>query len=65
MGTNQKFQVTFKDPDCLVTGTGKDIDYVDQLPTPARDLTKKFLEFDEYVTIEFDTTEGTAVVVPQ
>ena len=60
-----KFTVTFKDPDCTVAGTGKDIDYVDQLPDKARWLTEEFLEFREYVTIEFDTKKGTATVVPQ
>lgn len=58
-----KFTITFKDPDCVVLFPGKDIDYVDQLPPAGQEVTDKFLEFSEYVTIEFDTTAGTAKVM--
>lgn len=30
-----------------------------------KQLTKKFIEYGEYVTIEIDTDKGTAVVVPK
>jgi hypothetical protein len=50
-----KFTVTFKDPDY-----SKDSD----APKDAQKLTDKFFEWDEYVTIEFDTVTKTARVVP-
>ena len=56
------FEITFKDPDCAVLCANKDIDYVDELPDEARELAAQFLEFSEYVTILFDTADGTAVV---
>lgn len=58
-----KFKVTFKDPDCMVNHKNKDIDYIDQLPPKARETVDRFLEWSEYVTIEFDTKDQTARVL--
>ncbi len=58
-----KFRIQFKDPDCHVTGLGDAVEFVDQLPEKARDVADSFLEFSEYVTIEFDTSDGTAKVL--
>jgi len=60
-----KFQVTFKDPDCMVECGNPSIDYLDQLSRKALELTVEFIEFGECITIEFDTDKGTATVVPQ
>jgi hypothetical protein len=50
-----KFTVTFKDPDYSVQNgvTGRDVQ-----------LKAKFIEWDEYITIEFDPATQTARVVP-
>ena len=52
-----KFQLTFKTPDVL-----------DQIDGPGKSsvcikTAKKFIEYDEYINIEFDTDTGTAVVL--
>jgi len=57
------FKVTFKDPDCRVQVESKPgVEYVDQLTDKQRELTDRFLEYSEYVTIVFDTARGTATV---
>ena len=62
-----KLKVTFKSPDaldCALTdaryngATMEDLDAVTQ-------LTSRFLQYGEYVTIEFDTESGTATVLPK
>lgn len=67
-----KFIITFKTPDAL------DKSIVDSIPE-AQDLdqesqeelwykvqttAEKFIEYKEYVSIEFDTDKGTATVLP-
>ena len=52
-----KFTVTFKDPDYSTAG-----DHLDAKVEAT--LKAKFVEWDEYITVEFDTTHGTARVVP-
>ena len=58
-----KFRVTFKDQDCMVSCADPDIDYIDQLPPKQRALADEFLDFSEYVTIEFDMKDKTAKVL--
>jgi len=52
-----KFSLTFKHPDALkqITGSVKD-------EKEKRKLAEKYVEWGEYVTIDFDTEDGTAVV---
>jgi hypothetical protein len=58
-----KFQVTFKSPDSVSDAID---DVIEASPETSREDLKKFvepwIEWGEYVTIEFDTDEGTAVV---
>jgi hypothetical protein len=49
-----KFTVTFKDPDYSIDATASVVG------VPG--ILEKFLEWDEYVTIEFDTETGKARV---
>lgn len=54
-----KFTCTFKDPDYNkpnFEGTS--------VAQAADRLKAKFVEWDEYITVEFDTDKGTARVVP-
>jgi hypothetical protein len=54
-----KFSITLKDPDYAVNGHGT------TRPNPAeRAVIDAFVEWDEYVTLEFDTVAKTARVVP-
>jgi hypothetical protein len=64
-----KFIVTFKCPDAVQEA----IDYAledsessdnDELRASYEDLTRKFVMFGEMVTVEFDTNEQTAKVLP-
>lgn len=60
-----KFTLTFKHPDVLdqideqFEGDDRDTDR-----DAARSLAGKFLEYDEYIYIEFDTETGEARVKP-
>lgn len=63
-----KLRMTFKDPDHamqFVDGTPAEADEFDgvNVPRVARALVRKFVVWDEYVTIEYDTLAGTARVV--
>jgi len=53
-----KFTVTFKSPDAFDTADVDDED-VDE----AKELFDRFVEYGEYVTVEFDTETQTAKVV--
>lgn len=57
-----KFTVTFKTPDAVFYAL-QDLPSEDR--EEAQELTDKFVEFNEYVHIEFDTEAQTAKVVPQ
>lgn len=57
-----KFTLTFKTPDVTDEINELDADYDDILS--AKDLADKFVQYDEYVTIQFDTETQTAVVLP-
>ena len=52
-----KFQITFKDPDRTVQRD-------EPLTLSEQKLASMFFEYDEYVTLEFDTVTKTARVVP-
>lgn len=57
-----KFQVTFKTPDAVQYA-------LDELPADAdwesaQKVLDKFVEYNEYVRIEFDTETNTATVLP-
>jgi len=75
-----KFRVTLKDPDGFsdaiqdavteeVRKLGLDADETEQLiemrTSKAGDDLKHWVQYGEYVVIEFDTDAGTAVVVPR
>lgn len=49
-----KFVVTFKDPDYMIDGAEK---------SKVEKILGKFLEYDEYLTIEIDTEKKTAKVL--
>ena len=53
------FSITLKDPDYGVNELG-----VDKKAKAVRAMLTKFVEWGEYVTVEFDTEAGTARVVP-
>ncbi len=58
-----KFQVMFKSPDALQDAimdiVGVDDDLAEELETFA----EKWVKYNEYITVEFDTKADTAVVV--
>lgn len=62
-----KFSLTFKTPDVL-SGSPADVSNVDESKWPDYDAAKtvvnKFIKYEEYITIEFDTEKATATVVP-
>lgn len=75
-----KFQITMKDPDTLhdacdraakddVAKLGLAADEAEMLvkkrAEKLRDFAGRWMEFGEYITVEFDTEAGTAVVVPR
>jgi hypothetical protein len=74
-----KFKITFKDPDGPFQGlTDAANFYATNLGLPPEehtlilehkyeefvDFISKWVEYGEYITIEFDTEEGTAKVIP-
>lgn len=75
-----KFKVTFKDPDGVyesldeaAEGLARDVVGVDDEERgeiaesrreKIKDFTERWIEYGEYLTVEFDTDEGTATVVP-
>ena len=59
-----KIQITLKDPDGVwdsVTSYGYDMN---GLPDDVSAVVDKFVEYNEYVTIELDTETGEARVLP-
>jgi hypothetical protein len=74
-----KFLVTFKDPDgvyeSLEQAAGDSVAAIEDpeeqealkevRAAKMRDFMEKWVEYEEYVTIEFDTVAKTAVVVPK
>lgn len=63
-----KFRVTFKDPnaveDALLDQLDSTHDEGGWLHNRMKDTVGKWVERQEYVTLEFDTMDGTCVVVP-
>jgi hypothetical protein len=60
-----KFTITMKDPDGVYDSM-KDAGYdLDDLPEDVQTLIDKYVEFGEYMDIEFDIMEQTARVVPR
>jgi hypothetical protein len=67
-----KFQLHFKTPDVLVD-VKQDVDdqFENNVPSAEADyqaflnVTKKFLRYEESITVEFDTEAGTATVIPK
>lgn len=67
-----KFILTFKTPnaldqsivDSLPEAEGLDQEEQDKLWYEVETLAEKFVEYKEYITIEFDTKTGTATVIP-
>jgi hypothetical protein len=57
-----KIRVTFKTPDAL-TDAIQDLSYDDQIL--ARRVAEKYMEYEEYITVEFDLERGTCAVVPK
>lgn len=61
-----KFTVMFKDPDGVYESL-KDAGVIDEDGTAkdeaAKALVDKFVEFDEYIYIEFDTDAGTVTIL--
>ena len=59
-----KLQITFKDPDGVRESLeGAKLD-PNKLPKDVEEIVRKFIEYNEYVTIEFDTDTKEAIVVP-
>ena len=57
-----KFTVTFKTPDAVQYALEElpaDVDWKE-----AQKVIDKYVEYNEYVRVEFDTSTGTAKVVP-
>ena len=55
-----KFQVMFKTPDVLDYILEENTDSAEQI----QEIADKFIEYGEYITIEFDTDKQSATVVP-
>lgn len=56
-----KFKVTFKTPDAVDYAIE---DLSEDEREEAKETARKFIEYDEYVVIEFDTETKTATVLP-
>ncbi len=56
-----KFTISFKTPDALSDAV-EDVDEADRAAVEA--VAGKFIEYGEYVNIEFDTKTGEAKVLP-
>lgn len=53
-----KFHLTFKDPNAC-----SDIDGLNDNVDEVKETIRKFIRYDELVTIEFDTNSKTAIVI--
>lgn len=59
-----KLRITFKDPDGVWQSLEDAKLDPNNLPKDVQETIGKFIEFKEYVTIEFDTDTKDAIVVP-
>lgn len=75
-----KFRITFKDPDgvsdCVTEAVENELKHILREPERVRNAAEEayseeinefietWVEYGEYLTVEFDTEEGTATVVP-
>lgn len=57
------FKVTFKTPD-VVDSIIEDLGLEANKERELRNLTDKYIKYDEYITVEFNTDNGTVRVVP-
>ena len=57
---SMKFTVTLKDPDALDNTL---IEYPENKRRKLKDFAGKFLDYGEYITVEFDTEKKTAIVL--
>jgi hypothetical protein len=57
-----KVRLTFKTPDVLDDALDEIGDAYDQLPI--RNLCKRWIQYEEYITVEIDTEAKTCEVVP-
>ena len=76
-----KFRITMKDPDgpydCIQDAAKEMVDAIKGIEpderesiqearhNTLRDFAGKWMEYGEYITVEFDTEAGTAIVVPR
>lgn len=59
-----KLRATFKSPDAIFYALKEAGIDPNERPIEVADVIDTFTEFDEYVTIEFNTETGRAIVVP-
>jgi len=59
-----KLLATFKSPDAIFYALKEAGIDPNERPVEVADVLDTFVEFDEYVTIEFDTETGRATVIP-
>lgn len=68
-----KFTVTFKTPDAVESGIEASLVYAEELSEEAKDsemdkmksLANRYVEYGEYVTLEFDTDKNSVTVLPR
>ena len=53
-----KFRLSFKTPDVMAQ-----LDFDEVCQEAAKAVVDAYVEYDEYIRVEFDTVEGTATVV--
>ena len=59
-----KLRIMFKDPDGVYDSLEEAGLDPNELPEDVEKVVKKFIEFSEYIYIDFDIANGTAEVVP-
>jgi hypothetical protein len=63
-----KFQVSFKTPDAVgdtLDEIQENLKFDDYEKEDLEEFTRKWIEYGEYVTVEFDSVKGTCRVVEQ
>lgn len=59
-----KFEIQMKDPDGVFSSLIEEGMDLGDLPVDVARMVRKYIEFDEYLTVEFDTEADTVRVVP-